>query len=187
MALWSHLALNVTAGAYFIYTLFHKVSDDDLSNCIASYPGDLISQYVCAKEFEIYRHVIITIYVVLCLFELCESSSLSVTPPPPQSFTMACDRICLLINEQVSVSSSPAILCSFGKRRRWVIRHPLRWLQPYQYYRRWRRHITTLVGKSMRSLRQIVHLVRITRRESELGDDEMTTMSSTGNTVHAIM
>jgi len=68
---WSHLALNVTAGAYFIYTLFHKVGDDDLSNCIASYVGDLIGQFTCAKEFEIYRHVIISIYVVFCLFELC--------------------------------------------------------------------------------------------------------------------
>lgn len=70
-AVWSHLALNITAGAYFIYTLFHKVSDDDLNNCIASYLGDLISQYTCAKEFEIYRRVIITIYVVICVFELC--------------------------------------------------------------------------------------------------------------------
>jgi len=67
---WSHLAFNVTAGAYFIYTLFHKVGDDDLDNCIASYTGDLISQYTCAKEFEIYRGVIISIYIVLCLFEL---------------------------------------------------------------------------------------------------------------------
>ncbi|KAI0281862.1 hypothetical protein BGY98DRAFT_912943 [Russula aff. rugulosa BPL654] len=70
-AVWSHLALNVISGAYFIYTLFHKVSEDDLNNCIASYEGDLISQFTCAKEFEIYRHVIITIYLVIVLFELC--------------------------------------------------------------------------------------------------------------------
>jgi len=70
-AVWSHLALNITSGAYFIYTLFHKVGDDDLDNCIESYVGDLIGQYTCGKEFEIYRGVIISIYVVLCLFELC--------------------------------------------------------------------------------------------------------------------
>ena len=78
-ALGSHLALNITAGAYFIYTLFHKVGYDDLSNCIESYVGDLISQYTCAKEFEIYRGVIITIYVVICVFELCAFSSLSLS------------------------------------------------------------------------------------------------------------
>jgi hypothetical protein len=97
MVVWSHLALNIISGAYFIYTLFHKVSEDDLNNCIASYEGDLISQFTCAKEFEIYRHVIITIYLVIVLFELCASSSLSASPPLPQSFTTACDRICLLI------------------------------------------------------------------------------------------
>jgi hypothetical protein len=100
-ALWSHLALNITAGAYFIYTLFHKVGDDDLNNCIASYVGDLISQYTCAQEFEIYRRVIITIYVVICLFELCASSSLplSLHLPPilhhgvrPNLFTYKVNR-----------------------------------------------------------------------------------------------
>ena len=181
--MWSHLALNITAGAYFIYTLFHKVGNDELDNCIASYSDDLLSQYDCAKEFHIYRGVIISIYVVICLFELCASSYLPLSlHHPPQPFTMVCDRICLLINEQVSVSSSPVMPCSFGKRRRWFIRHPLRQLPPYQYYRRWRRHITA--GKSMRSLSQIVHLVRITRRTSELG---MTTMSSTRNTYYLVV
>jgi hypothetical protein len=161
---WSHLALNITSGAYFIYTLFHKVGDDDLDNCIESYVGDLIGQYTCGKEFEIYRGVIISIYVVLCLFELCAFSSLSLSLHlPPQSFTMVCDRICLLISEQVFVSSSPVMSCSFGKRRRWVIRYLLRRLRPNRYYRRcrWQRHITA--GKSMSFLSQIVHLVRISR------------------------
>jgi hypothetical protein len=77
---WSHLALNVTSGAYFIYTLFHKVGGDyELDNCIESYVGDIISQYTCMKEFEIYRGVIISIYVVICLFELSASSSLSLS------------------------------------------------------------------------------------------------------------
>jgi hypothetical protein len=134
-AVWTHLALNVTSGAYFIYTLYHKVGDDDLDNCIASYVGDIVSQYTCMKEFEIYRCVIVTIYVVLCVFELGASSSLSLSQLPLQPFTTMCDRICLLIHEQVFVSSSPVMSCSFGKRRRWVIRHPLRRLLPYQYYR----------------------------------------------------
>jgi hypothetical protein len=83
---WLHLALNITSGAYFIYTLFHKVGNYELNNCIASYEGDLISQITCAGEFEIYRHVIISIYLVIVLFELCASSSSSVSTSPPQSF-----------------------------------------------------------------------------------------------------
>lgn len=85
-AVWSHLALNIVSGAYFIYTLYHKVGDYDLNNCVASYEGDLISQFTCAKEFMIYRGVIISIYLVLVVFELCASSSLSLSPPSPQSF-----------------------------------------------------------------------------------------------------
>ncbi len=154
------------AGAYFIYTLFHKVGrDGNLNNCISSYDGDLIGQYTCVKEFEVYRGVIISIYIVFCLLELCGSSSLSLHLSS-QSVIIVCDLIWLLINEQGFVSSSPVTSCSFGKRRRWVIRHQLRRLQPY---RRWRRRITT--STTMRSLNQIIHLVGIFRSMSELGDE----------------
>ena len=79
---WSHLAFNIAAGAYFIYTLYHQVGDDTLSNCIYSYGDDLISLYECGEEFEVYRHVIICLYVVFCLLELCASSYLSLHLPP---------------------------------------------------------------------------------------------------------
>jgi len=69
-AVWLHLAFNITSGAYFIYTLFHKVGEYELDNCISSYVDDLTSQYYCAKEFEIYRRVIICLYITFCLLEL---------------------------------------------------------------------------------------------------------------------
>lgn len=79
---WSHLAFNIAAGAYFIYTLFHQVGEDTLNNCIYSYSDDLISLYDCEEEFVVYRHVIICLYVVFCLLELCASSFLSLHLPP---------------------------------------------------------------------------------------------------------
>ena len=127
-AAWLHLALNITSGAYFIYTLYHKVGNYELNNCVKSYVGDLIDQYYCAKEFEVYRHVIIALYVIFCVLELGTFSSLSATGSVSLS------------TKQGFVSSSPVTLRSFGKRRRWIFRHPLRWLQ--RNSRRLRRHIT---------------------------------------------
>jgi hypothetical protein len=75
--IWSHLAFNIAAGAYFIYTLFHQVGKDDLNNCFYYCSEDIIAQLECLQEFEIYRNVIICLYIVFCLLELCASSSLS--------------------------------------------------------------------------------------------------------------
>jgi hypothetical protein len=82
MVVWSHLALNIAAGAYFIYTLFHQVGEDDLNNCFFSYFYDGTSQDECEEAFQIYRVVIICVYIFFCLLELCASSSL----PPPNPF-----------------------------------------------------------------------------------------------------
>jgi hypothetical protein len=73
------LALNIVAGAYFIYTLFHKIGEDDLNNCIF-FSDDQTSQDECEKEFDVYRVVIICIYTVFCLLELGASSP-SLHPP----------------------------------------------------------------------------------------------------------
>jgi hypothetical protein len=144
---WSHLAFNIAAGAYFIYTLFHQIGEDDLNNCFFSYFYDNTSQDECEEEFQTYRVVIICVYIFFCLLELCASSSL---PPPPQPFLTACGRICLPIYEQVFVSSLPVTSHSLGKRRRRTIRHPLRRMR---LYLRWLRHITT--EESMCSLSQL--------------------------------
>ena len=159
MVVWSHLALNIAAGAYFIYTLFHQVGEDDLNNCFFSYFYDGTSQNECEEEFQIYRVVIICVYIFFCLLELCASSSL----PPPQPFPTGCDRICSPIYEQVFVSSSPVTSHSLGKRRRRTIRHPLKRLR---LYLRWLQRITT--GETMSSLSQ---LGRTSRSMCELGDD----------------
>ncbi|KAF8483437.1 hypothetical protein DFH94DRAFT_310844 [Russula ochroleuca] len=71
MVVWSHLALNIAAGAYFIHTLFHQVGEDDLSNCFYSYFDDNTSLDECEEEFQIYRVVIICVYIAFCLLELC--------------------------------------------------------------------------------------------------------------------
>jgi len=67
--IWLHLAFNIVAGAFFIYTLFHKVGDEDLSNCFFYCSDDIIAQFDCVKEFEVYRNVIICLYVIFCLLE----------------------------------------------------------------------------------------------------------------------
>jgi hypothetical protein len=101
MVVWSHLALNIAAGAYFIHTLFHQVGEDDLSNCFYSYFDDNTSLDECEEEFQIYRVVIICVYIAFCLLELCASSSL--LPPTlshglrPDLFTHIRTGVCLVV------------------------------------------------------------------------------------------
>lgn len=84
--IWSHLAFNIVAGAYFIYTLFHKVGEEDLSNCLFYCSDDIIAQLDCIQEFQVYRNVIICLYIIFCLLELCASSSLYLSTFIPPSF-----------------------------------------------------------------------------------------------------
>jgi len=66
---WLHLGFSIGTGAYFIYTLFHKVGDEDVSNCVGSSSSDF-EKDVCKKAFEVGRGIIIGLYIFVWLIEL---------------------------------------------------------------------------------------------------------------------
>ncbi|KAI0260776.1 hypothetical protein BC834DRAFT_899314 [Gloeopeniophorella convolvens] len=66
---WFHLGFNIATGAYFIYTLFHKVGDSDVNNCING-STDKFKEDVCKKAFEVGRGITIGLYVLFWLIEL---------------------------------------------------------------------------------------------------------------------
>ena len=51
---WIHLGFNVGTGAYFLYTLFHKIGQQDLNDCQSTNDTDL-TRAACRKGFEIAR------------------------------------------------------------------------------------------------------------------------------------
>ncbi len=69
-ALWYHLGFSIATGAYFIYTLFHKVGDDDVNNCVNSSTSQS-EQDECKRAFDNSRRVTIVLYVIFWLIELC--------------------------------------------------------------------------------------------------------------------
>ena len=73
---WIHLGFNVGTGAYFLYTLFHKIGQQDLNDCQSTNDTDL-TRAACRKGFEIARGILVGIYVVVWLVELCASSHCS--------------------------------------------------------------------------------------------------------------
>lgn len=64
-------------GAYFIYTLYHKVGEQDVNNCIAENDSDITKVEDCKAAFDFVRGITIGIYIVFWLFELCASLFLS--------------------------------------------------------------------------------------------------------------
>lgn len=66
---WIHLGFNVGTGAYFLYTLFHKIGQQDLNDCQSTNDTDL-TRAACKKGFEIARGILVGIYVVVWLVEL---------------------------------------------------------------------------------------------------------------------
>ncbi|KAH9027286.1 hypothetical protein EDB84DRAFT_1500477 [Lactarius hengduanensis] len=66
---WYHLGFSIATGAYFIYTLFHKVGTDDVNNC-ASGSTSQSKQDECKKAFDAGRGVIIGLYIFFWLIEL---------------------------------------------------------------------------------------------------------------------
>jgi hypothetical protein len=82
-----HLGSSVATGAYFIYTLFHKVGEDDVNNCITD--NTLFSTEGvedCKRAFKYLRGMIIGIFIIFWLFELCASLFLSLPPSFPSPF-----------------------------------------------------------------------------------------------------
>ena len=67
---WYHLGFSIVTGAYFIYTLFHKVGNDDVNNCVSSSTTQF-TQDECQKAFDVLRGVTIGFYIFLWLIELC--------------------------------------------------------------------------------------------------------------------
>lgn len=68
--LWFHLGASIGSGAYFIYTLFHQEGDKDINSCISG-STDKLKQEVCKKSFDVLRGVLIGVFVVIWLIELC--------------------------------------------------------------------------------------------------------------------
>ncbi|KAI9457608.1 hypothetical protein BJY52DRAFT_1098811, partial [Lactarius psammicola] len=66
---WYHLGFSIATGAYFIYTLFHKVGNDNVNNCVN---GDTSQskQDECKRAFEVGRGVTIGLYIFFWLIEL---------------------------------------------------------------------------------------------------------------------
>jgi len=71
-----HLGFSIATGAFFIYTLFHKVGDSEINNCIANDVDDLNLNLNlngiedCMRGFMIYRGVLVAAYVVFWLLQL---------------------------------------------------------------------------------------------------------------------
>jgi len=65
-----HLGCSLVTGAYFIYTLYHKVGEQDVNNCIAENSSDDTKVQDCKAAFDFIRGITIGIYIVFWLFEL---------------------------------------------------------------------------------------------------------------------
>jgi hypothetical protein len=75
-----HLGFSIATGAFFIYTLFHKVGETDVNNCIVKNISDPTRVKDCEKTFKYARGIMIGIFLVFWLFELCASFFLSLPP-----------------------------------------------------------------------------------------------------------
>jgi len=75
-----HLAFSIATGAFFIYTLFHKVGENDLNDCIVNNISDPTKAKDCKKTFEFARGIVVGIFIAFWLFELCASLFLSLPP-----------------------------------------------------------------------------------------------------------
>ena len=67
---WYHFGFSVATGAYFIWTLFHSVGDNDVNNCVSSSTSPS-TRDECQRAFEVGRGLTIGIYILLWLTELC--------------------------------------------------------------------------------------------------------------------
>jgi len=68
VVLW-HLGFSIVTGSFFLYTLFHKVGDQDVSNCVSG-SVDPTAQADCKKAFEVVRGIIVCLHIIFWLTEL---------------------------------------------------------------------------------------------------------------------
>jgi len=94
----THVGFSLGIGAYFIYTLFHKVGEDDVNNCIAKHSNDSNKEEECRKDFHYFRNLMIGFFIVFWLLELCASLFF---------LQMFYERNCLLMDVQGVISSLP--------------------------------------------------------------------------------
>jgi hypothetical protein len=70
-----HLGFSIASGAFFIFTLFRKAGENEVDKCIANNGGDSNKEEDCRRAFKLGRGIVIALYIVFWLFELCTSSS----------------------------------------------------------------------------------------------------------------
>lgn len=90
-----HLGFSIGIGAYFIYTLFKKVGEEDVNNCIAYYIIDSNKEEECEKDFHFFRSMMIGFLIVFWLLQFCTSLFFLQLQP------------CLLTDVQGVISSLP--------------------------------------------------------------------------------
>jgi peptidoglycan biosynthesis protein MviN/MurJ (putative lipid II flippase) len=67
---WYHLGFSIVTGAYFLYTLFRTVGDDDVNNCVSSNTSQS-TRDECQRAFDVVRGITIGLYIFLWLIEFC--------------------------------------------------------------------------------------------------------------------
>ena len=75
-----HLGFSIAIGAYFIYTLFHKVGEHGVNDCIIDNIKDPDAAKECKEGFKFARGIIVCIFILFWLFELCAFLFLSLPP-----------------------------------------------------------------------------------------------------------
>ncbi|KAH9991997.1 hypothetical protein BJV74DRAFT_835667 [Russula compacta] len=68
--LYWHLGFNLVSGVILIFTLFHKVGDNDVNTCVANDSDDSNRQEDCQNAFKVVRGLIIAVYIIFWLLEL---------------------------------------------------------------------------------------------------------------------
>jgi hypothetical protein len=98
-----HLGFSIGIGVYFIITLFFKVGEEDVNDCIANYGDNFIMLVACEKGFYIFRSIMIGLLIVFWLLQLCTSLFFLISESTGNLFL----ERCLLTDVQGVISSLP--------------------------------------------------------------------------------
>jgi len=64
-----HLGFSLGISVYFIYTLFFKVGEEDVNNCIANHSKDSNKEEECKKDFHYFRSMLIGFSIIFWLLQ----------------------------------------------------------------------------------------------------------------------
>ena len=68
-ALWFQFGFSVGAGAYFLYNLYRRGNNGDfVTNCTNR---NIADQDTCRDAFNVLRAVIVAVYIVIWLIQIC--------------------------------------------------------------------------------------------------------------------